>query len=212
MHSRRRGAVLAVALCGALLSTTAMAVAASAESPIAPTSVAEKLDLLTQSAEKERAELAERYPFLQMPDMTPVRSVSDEEWPNRMAACLRQFGVEARVLGDSIVAPDLDVRTLPGDVVSATCQSRYPKQSDLRYVLGTYELRQLWTYYVFELQACLRGIGFTPTRSPSFGEYLATRGTDDAWHPYLAIPEIASERDLIYYDQLCPRFPAWLRA
>jgi hypothetical protein len=212
MHFRRRGAAIAVALCAALLSTTAMAVAASAEAPIAPTSLQQKLDLLTDEAAADRARLADRYPFLQMPEMGPVRAVADDAWPRWMAQCLRRFGVEAYATGDSVVAPGLDTRTLPGDVVNTTCQSRYPKQSELRYVLGTFELRQLWGYYVFELQHCLRGMGITTTRSPSFGEYLASRGTDQAWHPYLAIPKIVNLRDLTHYDQQCPRFPSWLRA
>jgi hypothetical protein len=199
-------------LCAVLLFTTAFAVAASAEPPITPTSQSEKLDLLRAEATKEREQLAEQYPFVQMPDMTPVRVVGDDEWPQRMVECLQQFGVDAEVNGNSVVAPDLDTRRrLPGNVVSHTCELRYPKQSRLRYLLGPYELRQLWGYYVFDLQMCLRNNGIEISRSPSFGEYLARRGTEDAWHPYVAIPEIATMRDLQYYDQLCPRFPRWLR-
>ena len=212
MKSRQRSAGIAAVLCAALLSTTAFAVAASAEAPLLPTTQEQKLELLTEQALQKREELASRYPFLQMPDMAPVEVVPDEQWPVRMSRCLNQFGVEARPRGDSVVAPNLDTRSLPGDVVSLTCESRYPKQSQLRYVLGPYELRQLWGYYVFQLQPCLRKNGIAVTRSPSFGEYLATRGTDAVWHPYLAIPKIASMRDLQYYDQLCPRFPDWLRA
>jgi hypothetical protein len=212
MRSRQRSAGIAAALCAVLLSSTAYAVAASAEPSLQPTTLEQKVELLTEEATAERERLAQRYPFLQMPDMTPVQVVADEQWPRRMVQCLRQFGVDARARGDSVVAPSLDPTTLPGDVVSQTCELRYPKQSDLRYVLGTYELRQLWSYYVFQLQPCLRSIGITIARSPSFGEYLATRGTDDAWHPYLAIPDIVNIRDLNYYDELCPRFPDWLRA
>jgi len=212
MKSRQRSAGLAAVLCAVLLTSTAFAVAASAEAPVAPTTEKQKLELLREEAIEARDELGRRYPFLQMPDMTPVEVVADELWPERMVQCLKQFGVEARTRGDSVVAPTLDTRSLPGDVISQTCQLRYPKQSSLRYVLGTYELRQLWSYYVFQLQPCLRGIGVQIGRSPSFGEYLATRGTDDAWHPYLAIPQIANVRVLHYYDQQCPRFPDWLRA
>jgi hypothetical protein len=212
MKSRQRSAGIAAVLCAVLLSSTAYAVAASAEAPLVPTTDEEKFELLTEHALEQREELARRYPFLQMPDMAPVQVVADEQWPVRMSRCLEQFGIEARPRGDSVVAPKLDVRTLPGDVISQTCELRYPKQSSLRYVLGPYELRQLWGYYVFQLQACLRKNGIAVTRSPSFGEYLASRDTDSVWHPYLAIPRIASMRDLQYYDQLCPRFPAWLRA
>jgi hypothetical protein len=212
MRSRQRSAGIAAALCVALLFSTVFAVAASAEAPLQPTTEAQKVELLTQQATTERERLAKRYPFVQMPDMTPVQVVADELWPRRMAQCLQQFGIEARTRGDSVVAPNFDPTTLPGDVVSQTCQLRYPKQSQLRYVLGPYELRQLWSYYVFSLQPCLRSIGITIGRSPSFGEYLATRGTEDAWHPYLAIPDIANIRDLNYYDEQCPRFPEWLRA
>jgi hypothetical protein len=212
MRSRQRSAGLAAVLCAVLLSTTAFAVAASAEAPLTPTTEEQKLELLTEAALEKRDELARQYPFLQMPDMAPVQVVADELWPQRMVKCLEQFGIEARTRGDLVVAPDLDTRTLPGDVISQTCELRYPKQSQLRYVLGTYELRQLWSYYVFQLQPCLRGMGIKIDRSPSFGEYLATRGTDETWHPYLAIPNIVNVRDLHYYDQLCPRFPEWLRA
>lgn len=211
MRPRQRSAGIAVALCAVLLSTTAFAVAASAEAPLQPTTQEQKIRLLEQEAAEERERLARRYPFLSMPDMTPVRVVADDEWAGRIAECLQGFGVDARPRGDSVVAPGFDTRTLPGDVVNTTCQLRFPKQSGLRYVLGPYELRQLWSYYVFQLQPCLRGIGISISRSPSFGEYLATRGSDDAWHPYRAIPEIANVRDLHYYDQLCPRFPEWLR-
>jgi hypothetical protein len=202
---------MAAALCGALLSSTLFAVAASAQPALTPTTPDQKLDLLTEEARAERDRLAERYPFLQLPDMAPRQVVSDEVWPERMAECLREFGVEARVSGDQVVAPGLDATTLPGDVVSQTCQFRYPKQSALRYVLGPFELRRLWSYYVFELQPCLRAIGVRINRAPSFAEYLASRGTADSWHPYLAIPEIANLRDLAYYDTACPRFPDWLR-
>ena len=212
MKSRQRSAGIAAALCAVLLSSTAFAVAASAEPPLMPTTDEQKLELLTEQAMEKRDALARQYPFLQMPDMAPVQVVADEQWPVQMTRCLAQFGIEARPRGDSVVAPNLDTRTLPGDVVSQTCELRYPKQSHLRYVLGPYELRQLWGYYVFQLQPCLRKNGVAITRSPSFGEYLATRGTDAVWHPYLAIPKIASMRDLQYYDQLCPRFPDWLRA
>ncbi|MFC0682159.1 hypothetical protein ACFFGH_30380 [Lysobacter korlensis] len=212
MRFRQRSTGIAAALCAVMLSTTAYAVAASAEPSLAPTTHEQKLELLTEQALAERDRFAERYPFLQIPDMTPVQIVPDELWPERMSQCLRDFGVEARARGDSVVAPSLDTRTLPGDVVNQTCQRRYPKQSQLRYVLGPFELRKLWSYYVFDLQPCLRTIGISIGRSPSFGEYLATRGSQDAWHPYLAIPEIANMRDLQYYDALCPRFPDWLRA
>jgi hypothetical protein len=212
MRSRHRSAGVAAALCAVLLSSTAFAVAASAESqPLSPTTQEQKIELLTERALEERERLAVRYPFLQMPDMTPVQVVPDEQWPRRVARCLRGFGVEARPRGDTVVAPGLDTSTLPGDVVSQTCQLRYPKQSELRFVLGTFELRRLWSYYVFDLQPCLRSIGVTITRSPSFGEYLAVRGSDDAWHPYLALADIASMRDFQYYDDNCPRFPDWLR-
>jgi hypothetical protein len=212
MEARHRSAGLAAALCAVLLSTTAFAVAASAESaPLVPTTHEEKVELLTEQAIAERQRLAERYPFLQLPDMTPVHVVPDELWPQLVARCLRGFGIEARPRGDTVVAPDLDASTLPGDVVSQTCQLRYPKQSQLRFVLGPFELRRLWTYYVFELQPCLRSIGVAITRSPSFGEYLAARGSEDAWHPYLALTDIASMRDFQYYDDSCPRFPDWLR-
>jgi hypothetical protein len=212
MRTRQRSAGIAAALCAVLLSTTAFAVAASAEPSLSPTTQEQKLELLTEQAVAERDRLAARYPFIQMPDMTPVQVVADELWPRRVAQCLEHFGIEARTLGDSVVAPTLDTTTLPGDVVSQTCELRYPKQSELRYVLGPYELRQLWSYYVFELQPCLRTLGIGISRSPSFGEYLASRGTEDAWHPYLAIPDIANMRDLNYYDEACPRFPDWLRA
>ena len=212
MKPRRRSAGIAAALCAVLLSTTAFAVAASAEAPILPTTDEQKLELLTEQALEKRDELARQYPFLRMPDMAPVQVVADEQWPRKMSQCLEHFGIEARPRGDTVVAPTLDTRSLPGDVISQTCELRYPKQSELRYVLGPYELRQLWSYYVFQLQPCLRAIGIQITRSPSFGEYLATRGTEDAWHPYLAIPDILNVRDLHYYDQLCPRFPEWLRA
>lgn len=212
MRSRQRSAGIAAALCVVLLSSTAFAFAASAEPPLQPTTDEQKLELLTEQAMEKREELARRYPFLQMPDMAPVQVVADEQWPVQMSRCLEQFGIEARPRGDSVVAPTLDTRSLPGDVVSQTCELRYPKQSSLRYVLGPYELRQLWSYYVFQLQPCLRSLGIKISRSPSFGEYLATRGTDQTWHPYLAIPEILNVRDLYYYDQLCPRFPDWLRA
>jgi hypothetical protein len=212
MKSRQRSAGIAAALCAVLLSATAFAVAASAEAPLLPTTDEQKLELLTEQALEKREALARQYPFLQMPDMAPVEVVADEQWPLRMSRCLEQFGVEAWARGDSVVAPSLDTRSLPGDVISQTCELRYPKQSRLRYVLGPYELRQLWGYYVFQLQPCLRKNGIAITRSPSFGEYLATRGTDAVWHPYLAIPETVSMRDLEYYEQLCPRFPDWLRA
>jgi len=195
-----------------LLFTTAFALAASAEPPLVPTTADQKIELLTEQAVEAREELAQQYPFIQMPDMTPVQVVADEMWPRKVAQCLEHFGIEARTRGDSVLAPNLDTSTLPGDVVSQTCQLRYPKQSELRYVLGPYELRQLWGYYVFQLQPCLQGIGIKIGRSPSFGEYLAARGTEDAWHPNRAIPDIANVRDLNYYDQLCPRFPDWLRA
>jgi hypothetical protein len=211
MRSRQRSGGISVVLCAVLLLSTAFAVAASAEPPLTPTSRTQKLELLRADAAQEREQLAKEYPFLQMPDMTPVRVVADDEWPLRMTECLRQFGVDASVSGTSVVAPELDPRTLRGDVVNRTCELRYPKESRLQYVLGPYELRQLWTYYVFDLQVCLRTNGIETTRSPSFGEYLARRGSDEAWHPYLAIPQIASMRDLQYYDQLCPRFPRWLR-
>ena len=204
---------MAAALCAVLLSSTAFAVAAAAsgEPPLTPTTQEQKVQLLTEEALEERERLAVRYPFLQMPDMTPVQVVPDEQWPRRVSQCLRGFGIEARPRGDTVIAPGLDASTLPGDVVSQTCQLRYPKQSQLRFVLGPFELRRLWSYYVFQLQPCLRSIGVNITRSPSFGEYLAARGTDDAWHPYLALPEIASMRDFQRYDDNCPRFPDWLR-
>jgi hypothetical protein len=212
MRSRQRSAGIAAVLCAVMLSTTAFAVAASAEAPILPTTDEQKLELLTEQALEKREALGRQYPTLRMPDMTPVQVVADEQWPRKISQCLEQFGIEARPRGDSVVAPGLDTRNLPGDVISQTCELRYPKQSLLRYVLGPYELRQLWSYYVFQLQPCLQGLGIKIQRSPSFGEYLATRGSDNTWHPYLAIPEIVSVRDLYYYDQLCPRFPDWLRA
>src|SRR3712207_4752517 len=136
MKSRQRSAGIAAALCAVLLSTTAFAVAASAEPPLLPTTEEQKLGLLREEAAATRDELARQYPFLQMPDMAPVEVVADEEWPERMAQCLERFGIEARTRGDSVVAPNLDTRSLPGDVVSQTCELRYPKQSLLRYVLG----------------------------------------------------------------------------
>ncbi len=212
MKSRQRSGGIAAALCAVLLSTAVFAVAASAQSSLQPTSQRQKLELLRKEAEEERERLAQRYPFLNLPDMKPVRAVTDDEWQDRMVECLQQFGVDARAQGDSIVAPDLDARSFPGEVVSETCRLRYPKQSRLRYVLGPFELRKLWSYYVFDLQPCLRGIGIRIGRSPSFGEYLARRGTDEAWHPYSAIPGIESMRELQAYDQICPRFPDTLPA
>jgi hypothetical protein len=212
MTSRQRSAGIAAALCAVLLSTTAFAMAASAEEPLAPTTDEQKLELLTEEARQKQDELARQYPFLQMPDMTPVVIVTDEAWPEQIVRCLAQFGVTARARGDAVVAPKLDTRSLPGDVISQTCEHRYPKQSRLRYVLGPFELRQLWGYYVFQLQPCLRGMGVQIDRSPSFGEYLASRETEETWHPYRAIESIANIRDLYYYDEQCPRFPEWLRA
>jgi hypothetical protein len=212
MRSRQRSAGIAAALCAVLVSTTAFAVAASAEEPIAPTTVEQKLELLTEEAREVREYLGHRYPLSQMPSMSPVQVVADGERPERMARCAEQFRSEAGTRWDAAVAPGLYPRSLPDEVIERTCELRYPAESSLQYVLGTYELRQLWAYYVFGLQPCLRRIGVQTVRSPSFGEYLATRGTEDAWHPYLGIPNIVNIRDLNYYDEHCPRFPEWLRA
>lgn len=212
MKARQRSSGIAAALCALLLSTTAFAVAASADPPLRPTTLDQKWELLTEEAEQERERFAVRYPFLQMPDMRPLNVVADQQWPRWMAQCLRGFGVDATQDGDRLLTPGLDTSTLPGDVVNRTCELRYPKQSRLRRVLGPYELRQLWSYYVFDLQPCLRGIGIRISRSPSFAEFLARRGTDRAWHPYSAITGIESLRELHAYDQLCPRFPKTLPA
>ena len=210
MDSRHRSAGIAAALCAVLLSGTAVAVAASAETlPLAPTSRAQILEVLTREAENERDRLARRYPTVPMPDMTPMRIVADDEWPDRMVECLSHFGIQPRPPGQT-VAPDLDTSTLPREVVDRTCRLRYPKKSALGFVLEPFEQRRLWGYYVFQLQPCLRGIGVAITRSRTFGEYLAARGTDDPWHPYQALTEIDGMRESRYYDDRCPRFPDWL--
>jgi hypothetical protein len=211
MRTRHRSAGIAAALCAVLLSSTAFAVAASADpSPLTPTTRAERLDLLTRQAEAERDLLIRRYPTLQIPDMTPMLVIADENWPARLEECKRHFGLRPRPPGNT-VSPDLNTASLPREVVNRTCQLRYPKESDLRFVLGPFELRRLWSYYVFELQSCLRGAGIDITRSPGLGEYLAERGSEDSWHPYLALADASGVRDFEYYDSICPRFPDWLR-
>ncbi|MFC0682160.1 hypothetical protein ACFFGH_30385 [Lysobacter korlensis] len=211
MRARHRSGGVAATLCAVLLSSTAFAVAASADpSPLTPTSRAEKLEILTREAEEERERLARRYASAQIPDMTPVRVVADDAWPQRMAECLSYYGV-GRVLPRHSAAPDLNTSTLPREVVRQTCQLRYPKRSELHLVLGPFELRRLWSYHVFELQPCLRSLGISTSRSPGLGEYLTAQGVEDAWHPYRAIPRNASMRQLQYYDHLCPRFPDWMR-
>ncbi len=212
MTSRHRSAGIAAALSAVLLCSTAVAVAASAESaPLTPTSRAEVFEALNRDAEQERDRLVRRYPSVQVPDMSPMRIVPDDEWPERMAECLSHFGVEPPPWRH-FAAPDLNTSTLPREVISRTCQLRYPKKSDLRFLLGPLELRRLWGYYVFELQPCLRSLGVSITRSPSFGEYLAAHESDDAWHPYVALTKIAGARNVDYYDDRCPRFPDWLRS
>jgi hypothetical protein len=210
MRSRHRSAAIAAVLCAVLLSSTAVAVAASAESsPLTPTSRADMLEILTREAADERSRLALRYPSIEIPDMRPVSVVPDDEYRDRAAECLSEFGIEPRVRLSA--EPDLNTSALPREVVYRTCQLRFPKQSELHLVLGPFELRRLWAYYVFELQPCLRGIGVDITDSPSFAGYVAARGTPRAWHPYRALTGLQIVRDLDYYDTLCPRVPGWLR-
>ena len=209
MRSRHRSAGIAAALCAVLVSGTAFAVAASADpSPLARTGRADVLEILTRQADDERSRFTRRYPTLELPDMRPVRVVPDGEWPARAAECLRRFGIESRPRPSA--QPELNTSWLPREVVYRTCQLRYPKQGELHLVLGPFELRRLWAYYVFELQPCLRGIGVDVTASPSFGEFSASRNSVDAWHPYQALAGIAGARDIERYDSLCPQFPGWL--
>ena len=211
MGLRHRSAGIAAALCAVLLSGTAIAVAASAEpSPLTPTSRAEIWEGLVRESDRERSRLARRYPTVDMPDMRPMRIVAEDEWPYRMAECLSGFGIEPRPQRHS-AEPDLNTSGLPREVIHRACQLRFPMRSDLRFVLGPFERRQLWMYYVFELQPCLRSLGVDTTRSPSLGEYLAVRESSDAWHPYLALADRARTGDVQNYAGRCPRFPDWLR-
>jgi hypothetical protein len=143
-----------------------------------------------------------------MPDMRPVQVVPDAEWPARAAECRRRFGIESWPRPSA--QPELNTSWLPREIVHRTCQLRYPKQSELHLVLGPFELRRLWAYYVFELQPCLRRIGVDITGSPSFGDFLASRNSVDGWHPYQTLADVAGVSDLEHYDSLCPQSPAWL--
>jgi hypothetical protein len=152
---------------------------------------------LQEQADSSWETLREREPDLVRPDATMERVLEGADWVRQQADCLREGGVEVRVIGT-----DDDVRLSTYSAPSAAeyaCRVRFPVRPQGAPTDAA--LAYLHRYYVDFLLPCLASEGAAYEGDvPDVADFIARDRAGDPW-----FPEASSQDGAIAYR--CPQAP-----
>ena len=159
------------------------------------------------------APIAQTYPEAIRPQIPVTHTVTDHDWPYRMASCLRSRGYSSDVIDNGARYTDGATQgqtQLVFTVDAYNCQATWVSFSQVANYLGE---RQYEAYYNFEvttLQPCLRLAGVTSSASPG-RQYALGIPELAGWNPYQVFWQSQPTRAAQdYLETRCPPIPGWL--
>ncbi len=198
------------AAVSALLVLCALAGCAAAPEP--PVTDDERAGIRQEILSTLWAPIAQSYPEAIRPVIPVSHTVTDHDWPARMASCLRSRGYTSEVVdnGQGYTDGGQGQTQLVFTVDAYNCQATWISFSQVANYLTPRQLEAFYNFQVTTLQSCLRLAGVVTAPSPG-RQYALGIPELAGWNPYQVFwqsqPTYAA---LTYMETRCPPIPGWL--
>ena len=149
-------------------------------------------------------QVAQQYGLTDLPSVTPIRTISDNDVQDVLDACIKEAGFP----GLSGEVPDDQQEQW--HLAIYRCAASYPIDPKYQMPLTKSQLEILYKYYQETLVPCLRNHGHNPLDPPSRETFLSSWGTSQAYSPYATIArEVAqmTQEDQNNLQKTCPQRP-----
>jgi hypothetical protein len=178
--------------------------------PPDPVAERQRSQIRTSILRDSWAEVVRAYPDADPPPVPFMRTVTDEDRPMLLVACLRRNGVHSTWL-DNGLRYSSTFRPREFARLSFVCSTQYPAESEVISYLSFAQRTELFKYRRDIVHTCLLSIGVPSPDPPP----RAVRPTDQielqSWNPYRYVWRSGlSPGSLSFLEQRCPPIPAWL--
>jgi hypothetical protein len=152
------------------------------------------------------------FPDAEVPVVERVRFISNSEWAETIAACLREEGFDVTTSPDGgMSSSPPEGQELPFALAQYTCNAKYPVNPRENVELNEDQIRYLYDYYTQVATPCLEELGFTDLpEPPSRQSYISAYPSGPTWNIYDTVADQADGDEWYEANEKCPQVPEGL--
>lgn len=165
-------------------------------------------DVLSSETQDDLWErVVSEFPEAIRPDVSVVREVSLDGWPQAQADCLTSAGFPSRVDDGALSTSVEDAQREPYLIESYRCLVQFPLSPEYTTPLDADQLASLYDYFARDLVPCLESQGYEVGAVPTRQSFVERYYGEEPWTPYLIVGPTVPLDDLAPLEKACPQLP-----